>query len=500
MNTERTIANLNESRQLDTNKDKFSRPNTADSVKRRWILAGMLTLAAAVFLGIVHRENPIDGGLQVPLNCGLQIYVLMLFLYAAGVLALFHKQWRTVTPAALFAGLALLALSLFMRMGLFPFVSGDYIDFLSEWIAQIQKYDGLLSLSAEIGNYNAPYFYLLIAIAKFRPDHGLFYIKAASVLFDFLAAYAVRALVSECTENRLLRHGSFFAALMVPTIILNGACWAQCDGIYASLALLAVVCGMQKRSKLSFCFFALSLAFKLQAVFLLPMVFVLIGCKRVWLKDIWVFFAAFLVTLLPALLVGRSLPSLLQIYVNQTTEYNEQLVLAAATFFSWLPEAEHGLMESQYLGLGLACMSCLTLLSYCWYRRNRLDNRALAECAFLFALIIPFFLPYMHERYFYCAELLAAVYLALYPRRFPVCVTIWLCGIFSYLVFLLRQHPIPPWYLSIALFFAICDVCFLFVKRIEQLPTRTEGASISMTAAEASADCPETTRKKYDTV
>ena len=51
----------------------------------------------------------------------------------------------------------------------------------------------------------------------------------------------------------------------------------------------------------------------------------------------------------------------------------------------------------------------LAILLVCFFGRKRLNDRAILGAAVLFAVGIPFLLPHMHDRYFYCADILTLV-------------------------------------------------------------------------------------------
>ena len=97
-----------------------------------------------------------------------------------------------------------------------------------------------------IGNYNIPYLYFL-AFFSYLPVKDLYLIKSLSIFFDIILAYSVCMTVSLFCNNRWLRICSFFAVLLWPTVILNGAYWGQCDSIYTSLALLGIYCALSDR-------------------------------------------------------------------------------------------------------------------------------------------------------------------------------------------------------------------------------------------------------------
>ena len=63
---------------------------------------------------------------------------------------------------------------------------------------------------------------------------------------------------------------AYCAVLLSPIVFLNSAAWAQCDAIYSDFALLAILHLERKQYTRAMCFLGVSFAFKLQAVFVLP--------------------------------------------------------------------------------------------------------------------------------------------------------------------------------------------------------------------------------------
>jgi Gpi18-like mannosyltransferase len=80
-------------------------------------------------------------------------------------------------------------------------------------------------------------------------------------------------------EHKAVWISSFFAALYTPTVVFNSALWGQCDATYASMLVAAIYFAIQRRPNLSVLFFAVALAFKLQAIFLFPL-FIILLLKR----------------------------------------------------------------------------------------------------------------------------------------------------------------------------------------------------------------------------
>ena len=283
----------------------------------------------------------------------------------------------------------------------------DYQNFLSKWVAFYRDNLGFRSLSYPLGNYNIPYLYFL-CFFSYLPVRDLYLIKLLSIFFDVLLAFSAMKLLGLCTGSKRMQLACFFTVLFLPTVVLNGAVWGQCDSIYVALALLGLWLGLEDRPVLSVLCFSLAFGFKLQAVFILPIVAVL------WFRGnykFWHFalFPAFYVLLvLPAVALGKPFIETLTLYTSQTgsigsgLNYNSPSVYA---LFWRSPEAK----DAANLGIAGAFTYMLALLIFCFFRRDRLSSRAVITAALLFAVGIPFLLPHMHERYFFGADVLSVI-------------------------------------------------------------------------------------------
>ena len=91
--------------------------------------------------------------------------------------------------------------------------------------------------------YNIPYNYFL-ALFSYLPIRDLYLIKWLSILFDVILAWGVLRLVGLYRESAAAKLTGFFLTFFLPTVILNGALWGQCDSIYAAFAVWALYFGL----------------------------------------------------------------------------------------------------------------------------------------------------------------------------------------------------------------------------------------------------------------
>ena len=390
-------------------------------------------------------------------------------IYAIAVLLLlreFNREGLKLSSLTFFFLLLLVGMTLFTRISLFPHVSGDFRMFLNDWILHIQNNPGWHVLGEEFANYNMPYLYILFGIGKIFPSSSFLYaVKYVSVLFDYILAYYVMKLVSIHYRKPFILIAAYFSVLMVPSVVLNSAMWAQCDSVFSALAVAVLYYGLIKKSKMCWTFFALAFSFKLQTVFIMPILLVLLFMKKIRLKDVWLFFMVFIAVLIPAVLAGRSPISCLSIYWKQAGDRME-LSLHAPNVFAWLPKGTIN-RNATAAGVMIAGTIVIALLMYLYMRRLRIKQKQIIDAAFLFTVMIPFFLPSMHERYFYLADAVSMVYLYYHPRKWYLAVMVIIPSFLCHLIYLFDGTVIET---SVLAFFVLAAVCLSlsdFVGRLE---------------------------------
>ena len=307
----------------------------------------------------------------------------------------------------LLLSVVLTAAAFLLRARCLPYETLDYQNFLHPWVEFYRQNLGFRSLAYPLGNYNIPYLYFL-CLFSYLPMRDLFLIKLLSIFFDVLLAFAAMKLVALAGKSRRLQLACFFTVLFLPTVVLNGALWGQCDSIYVALALLGLWLGLSDRPVLSVLCFTLSFGFKLQAVFLLPVMAVLWfrGNYRLWHFALFPVFYVLLV--LPAVALGKPFLETLTLYTSQTGSIGDGLNYNSPSVYAlfWRsPETK----DAASLGIVGAFTFMLLVLLFCFLRRSRLRVRAVYAAALLFAVGIPFLLPHMHERYFFGADILSVV-------------------------------------------------------------------------------------------
>ncbi len=367
-------------------------------------------------------------------------------LYGEGLL----KQRGTAVLCA-----ALIALAFAARAAVLDYETLDYQDFLTRWVDFFRANGGFKALSQPVGNYNIPYLYFL-ALFSYFSVRDLYLIKLLSILFDIVLAWAAMKLVGRATRNPLMRAGCFFAVLFWPTVFLNGALWAQCDGIYTAFALLGLWLALEDRPVPSMVMMAVSFGFKLQAVFILPVCLVLWMYGKYNWKHFLIFPLTYVLLVLPAVLLGRPFWDTITLYFRQTGSVGNGLNYNSPSIFAifWRVPEEKQQMAS-LLGIIAAGLYLLNLLAIAFYKRKKLTDRSVLALAVLMVIGIPFLLPHMHDRYFYLADVLALVLAFSFKPLFLTAPLVEFASFLGYHAYLKMRYLLYMYYGSFALIAAL---------------------------------------------
>lgn len=404
-----------------------------------WYLGVPCGLAALILLGLIVCGAPsLDLGSRA---AGVTVGVILL-VFTFLIAGLLHRS-----GSPLFTILLLLlpvTAALYLRLLCLDQQTHDYQTFLAPWAAFFRDNGGFAALKEPVGDYNVPYLYFLAAIS-YLPVPDLYLIKLFSILFDLLLALAgLRLSRVLCDKNSPAPLICFVLLLSLPTVVLNGSYWAQCDSLYAALLLLAFSCVLERRPKTSVVLLALAFSFKLQTVFLIPLWCVFWYTKRVKFRHLFLFPAVYALTILPAFALGKPLPDILGIYLGQVGEYGDYLTMNAPSVFAFLPygaQVNTALFSRVGIIAAFALVFSLLILLLCM--RKRVTTRILLTAAAVLAIGVPFLLPNMHERYFFLADVITVLLACTNHKYIPIAVLTQISSLSSYSTYLRLQYTLP---------------------------------------------------------
>ena len=373
------------------------------------------------------------------------------------LLRLFEKRFPPAKKTPLrvfdvlfFTGITLVAI--FVRALVFDIQSMDYLDFLTKWYNAIAAAPGFSALGLSVGNYNVPYLYLM-KLMTLLPVGSLYAIKLFSCLFDFAAGAVMARVIWKQFYSVPYALGAYALTLFAPTVVLNGAAWAQCDIIYSFFLLCCVGAFLKNRPLIAAVMFGVAFSFKLQAVFLLPLLVWMWLARRIRLVHFLAIPAVYFMSLIPAWIAGRPLGELLTIYIDQTNTYNQQLSLNYPNPYTFFGDRYTNLLSTAGVVFAIGFVG---LILYFMYATKAAPTPNLIVTFSLFsAMALPFLLPHMHDRYGFAADVLVLLYVLLRPKRYPALLGFTVISLAAYGPYLCGVEPLKLEYVAVGYLFCL---------------------------------------------
>ncbi|MDO5445394.1 MAG: hypothetical protein Q4F31_07230 [Eubacteriales bacterium] len=299
-----------------------------------------------------------------------------------------------------------------VRVCLLYHITWDYKDFLNPWVEEMRGLNFREAISNYSGNYNLPYMYLLFFISRYA-GYDLMIIKAVSSFFDVILAYYFMKCVSLKYSGKNIQAASFILVLALPTVFLNSADWGQCDSIYASFCFAMLYYALGDQSRRAVISWTFAFAFKLQAVFVLPVFIILTVLRKIKVKD-WLFIPiTYFIIMIPALLGGRGLYSCISVYFDQVKDA-PSLSVGAQNIWLLIDNVSFDIYN--VIAIYLAGAAVVFFLYACITHLDRMNTENIIHAFLCITLLIPFLLPRMHDRYFYLADI-ASLLFFIYNRK-----------------------------------------------------------------------------------
>lgn len=380
-------------------------------------------------------------GLSVGNSADDPVFIFMLvlvILFCLPVVYFFLKRVLKIkkTDNAIFLSVMVI-FAIAIRYCLFDFQSGDYGGFISKWYEFIKTNGGYKALSHNFSDYNPPYLYLL-ALFSYLPVGSLYAVKIISVSFDFIAAFFMFKLVKRKYENETVSVFSFIAVLFAPTVVLNGSYWGQSDIIYSAFLLASIYFLSKGKNALSFIMYGISISFKIQAIFLFPIYIIFFLKKKLHFACFFIIPAVFFISVLPSVIIGRPWMDAFSIYLFQVKNYSS-LTLNAPTIYQWFSQADF--LTFSRAGILFSASAICAFVFIAYKKRKEINGDHIIKISFALLSALPFFLPRMHERYFFPADIFSIVYAFYFPRYFFVPIGMQVISFFSYGPFLFGSSP-----------------------------------------------------------
>ena len=334
-----------------------------------------------------------------------------------------------------------------IRYALRNVVAGDYKMFFEPWVATLREAGGgFQGLSAEFEyvDYTTPYLLILSFISICPFFNTLILMKMVSVFFDFVAAIAVGFIVYEMTDKKQSGYMAYAVMLFVPTIVANGAMWAQCDIIFTSFVMLSLLFMLKDKPRASLIFYGIAFAFKLQTLFIAPLYVLLWVKKKMKIKHFLWLPIMYFIGIIPSWIAGKNLWELLTVYLFQAN--GEMDIYKLSHKFPNVYQiigTDSFLREYADAGIYFTLAVLMVLMYYIAQKNFTFTKDLIIRMGMFFVMVVVFFLPHMHERYGILADVLSVIVAFSNPRKFYVPLIAIGCSFAGYTMYLAQQTVIP---------------------------------------------------------
>ncbi len=346
-----------------------------------------------------------------------------------------------ITKLDLFYLAAMTLIGLAIRVILRVIITDDWLMYWEPWLSDIREM-GFSYLATDRYDYTPTFIYILWVISKL-PINPMTGYKGLHCILDFAAAGILGKTVSKVTGSK--RHGilSYGLFLIVPTVWANSALWAQCDIIFMTFLLLCFYFLFEERPGCAMFFYGMAFVFKLQSLFVFPFLVILWVNKKIDLKHfLWIPVLYFL-SIVPAWIAGRPLLDLIKIYMAQGAQDVWSLSIKWPNIYQIIGN-EYFLLEYASAGTWLILGILMVILFAMAQKRYRITNEFIVQMALFFAILTPWFLPHMHERYGCVADILAILYAMMNRKKFYFPLIQILVSFNSYMAYLSHRGANEP--------------------------------------------------------
>ena len=399
---------------------------------------------------------------------------------SAVVLRFLHKNSNVLLI------LIVTAFAVMARFLVAPYPTKDVTGYIFKWMKEIREV-GLGQFYTIDADYSPLYLFMVGILSRFPmgteitlgshtyPQNWMLLLKGCYFTVDILNAAAVFLIIRHLTKSRQKAAVGYIAALMLPVQFINSAIWGNSDCIYVCFLLYSLYFALRGKSCPAFLLFGFALANKLQAVFLAPFLVYLILQRKIRLTAVIYVPIAVLASFLPAYICGAGFTEPFLFYQRQMQGYSK-LTLGCANFWQLFAFRDYATGIISHGATIFALLMIGGFFAILWLRNLQPTGENLLNTAVFLIGVTVFFLPHMHERYFYLLDVLVMVYAITTGRRYFLIPMMQLSSGIAYYHYISGNYFIQPWgedsvHIAAVLVVAVLSVLFYDLLKA---PRRTQ--------------------------
>ncbi|MEG0863347.1 MAG: glycosyltransferase 87 family protein [Clostridia bacterium] len=352
-----------------------------------------------------------------------------------------------------FGAAAVLLLGLFLRYTYLPLLAADLEFMNASWFDAIKAGGMAAVLEPSLQYTYSPLHLYLWTLATLLPWDTYTVLKLVSIAMEMLLCAACVVLLRTLLPKQNKKLGSFVGFTLLwlnPVLLWNAAGWGQTDASFALFCVLALWLLLKEKPAWALAALGVALAWKLQAIFLLPLFMMAYFCGKKRFSALWFLLVPGILVLsgVPMMLIGESPLFAVQVYLGQTDLYS-QITYNYPNIYALMGEAigNKTMILGMFSRTGMAlCIAALGGMAV-WLitKKVTLQSRATVLLGAWCVLCCVFFLPRMHERYGIVGELLLLCWaVCLWKPRGFVYVLLGMLPVLSAYAEYMFRHPFFP--------------------------------------------------------
>ena len=128
----------------------------------------------------------------------------------------------------------------------------------------------------------------------------------------------------------------------------------------------------------------------------------------------------------------------------------------APSIYTWVPQTKEVFNLLYVPGILLGGVMAFLLVALIYKSKAELTPSTIIELSLISFMLIPFFLPKMHERYFFPADVISIAFAFYFPQLFFIPMVMSGISFLSYEPYLFEQTPVSFPVLTLGLLIAVC--------------------------------------------
>ena len=300
-------------------------------------------------------------------------------------------------------------------------VSADFNSFLQPWWNEIIHHGHFHALAHQIGNYNIAYQTLLAWLTTWHIS-----CQNALKIVGGITNFVLALLVGGFTYHLKNKQHWFdfvipcFVTLILPSVFLNGMIWLQCDALYTLFIIGALWCFYYDHWSWGMFIYGISLAFKLQAIMLLPFIIIMYLMQRKHsVANLLLILVGFYLPNMAGLFYGRAWDAPFLIYINQSNDYHD-LAINAINLNQLLRSdnvLNYQVMQPLMIIITILIFAIVVIFLINYHFNFKQNYISLAAWVMWTCYL---FLPAMHERYDFSIGILLLIASCISIKYLPV--------------------------------------------------------------------------------